>query len=159
LFRDKQLTDLDDEKVFTLDMHIDFFSYDGITFITNKREFESALNFRRGMEANRDALIQELEALKVFSDVAPIRNGIGSNLHLLRKVSAIQRSGYYKDKEFLEKVIALNHQKGWGLKVENGVIVVDDDSVDLVLKLLNNDRLESPINQEMFDASVKKKVG
>ena len=97
--------------------------------------------------------------MKIFSDVELIRKSIGSNMHLLRKVSAIQKSGYYKDKNFIKDMIVRNNEKDWGLKVENGVIVIDNESVDLVLKLLNNDRLESPINQEMFDATVKKKVG
>jgi hypothetical protein len=42
--------------------------------------------------------------------------------------------------------------------VVKGVIIITEANVDLVLTLLNNGRLESPINQEMFDASVKKKV-
>lgn len=124
LFRNKQLTDLQDESVFPLDLHIDFFSYGGTTFITNKKEFESALNFRQGMEKNRDVLLGELADLKVFRDVEPLRKGVGSNLHLLRKICTIQKSGYYKDKSFLENLIVLNHEKGWGLKVENGVILV-----------------------------------
>lgn len=158
LFHDKRLTDLTDESVLMFDMQIDFFSYQGTTFITNKKGFESALNFRQGMEKNRDALLHELMGLKIFSDVEPIRIGVGVNLHFLRKVSAIQKSGYYKDKDFLRNLIRLNEEKGWGLTVENGVIVPGDGNIELVLKLLNNDRLESPINQEMFDATVKKKV-
>jgi hypothetical protein len=31
--------------------------------------------------------------------------------------------------------------------------------VELLLKLLKNDRLRSPINQEVFDSAAKKKVG
>ena len=48
-FKDKQLKDLDEEQIFTIDTQIDFFSFDGTTFITNKKEFENALNFRAGM--------------------------------------------------------------------------------------------------------------
>lgn len=158
LFRDKQLSDLEDEKIFTFDTRIDFFVYDGTIFIGNKRDFESVMNFRVGMETNRDTVLADIASLNVFSSVEVIRRHVGSNLHMLRKMSAIQKSGYYKDPSFLKNLIALNHQKGWGLLIKNGVIVVDDQSIDLVLKLLNNDRLESPINLEVFDASVKKKV-
>ena len=56
LFEDKKLVDLEDKKIFAIDTHIDFFAYDGTTFITNKKEFESALNFREGMEKNRDVI-------------------------------------------------------------------------------------------------------
>lgn len=159
LFVDKQLTDLEDEKIFTLDTHIDFFAYEGTTFITNKKEFESALNFRDGMEKNRDVVLNEFAALKVFSDVEPIRKSVGTNLHLLRKISSIQKSGYYKSPQYLIDLIKVNKERNWGLTVENGIIIVNEDNVDLVLTLLNNGRLESPINHEVFDASVKKKVG
>jgi hypothetical protein len=159
LFIDKQLTDLEDEKIFTLDTHIDFFAYEGTTFITNKKEFESALNFRDGMEKNRDVVLDEFVALKVFNDVEPIRKSVGANLHLLRKISSIQKSGYYKSPQYLIDLIKVNEERNWGLTVENGIIIVNEDNVELVLTLLNNGRLESPINHEVFDAAVKKKVG
>ena len=159
LFEDKKLIDLEDKKIFAIDTHIDFFTYEGTTFITNKKEFESALNFRDGMEKNRDVVLNEFVALKVFSDIEPIRKSVGTNLHLLRKISSIQKSGYYKNPQYLIDLIKVNEEKKWGLTVENGIIIVNENNVDLVLTLLNNGRLESPINHEMFDASVKKKVG
>jgi len=159
LFEDKKLVDLEDKKIFAIDTHIDFFAYDGTTFITNKKEFESALNFRAGMEKNRDVVLDEFLALKVFNDVEPIRKSVGANLHLLRKISSIQKSGYYKNPQYLVDLIKVNKEKNWGLVVQDGIIVVNEGNVDLILTLLNNGRLESPINHEMFDASVKKKVG
>lgn len=159
LFKNKQLSDLDDAEILTFDTGVDFFSYDGTTFITNKREFESALNFRKGMEKNRDAVLAEMKSLKIFSDIEPIRECVGANLHLLRKISSIQKAKYYKDKDFMAKLIAENKARGWGLKIKNGVIVVDENSVELLLKFLNNERVESQINHEVFDAVVKKKVG
>lgn len=158
IFEDKKLVDLEDKKVFAIDTHIDFFAYDGTTFITNKKEFESALNFRDGMEKNRDAILAEFVVLKVFSDAEPIRQMVGANLHLLRKMSSIQKGGYYKDKKFLADLHARNKEKGWNLMIQNGVIIIDESNVDFVLKLLNNERVESQINHEVFDAVVKKKV-
>lgn len=158
LFEDKKLVDLEDKKIFAIDTHIDFFAYDGTTFITNKKEFESALNFREGMEKNRDVILAEFVELKVFSDIEPIRKTVGSNLHLLRKMSSIQKSAYYKDKKFLKELHERNKEKGWNLTIHNGVIVIDETNVDFVLKLLNNERVESQINHEVFDAVVKKKV-
>lgn len=157
-FKDQELKDLDEKEIFTIDTQIDFFTYEGTTFITNKKEFESTLNFRAGMEKNRDVVLQEFVDLNIFSDASLLKEHIGANLNYLRKVSSIQKSGYYKDAKFLEELIKVNEQKGWGLVVENGTIVINEASIDLVLTLLNNGRLESPINHEMFDAPVKKKV-
>lgn len=157
-FKDKQLKDLDEQAIFTIDTQIDFFTYAGTTFITNKKEFESTLNFRAGMEKNRDVVLQEFVDLNIFSDASLLKQHIGANLNYLRKVSSIQKSGYYKDAQFLQELIKVNSQKNWGLQVENGTIVINEASIELVLTLLNNGRLESPINHEIFDASVKKKV-
>jgi hypothetical protein len=35
---------------------------------------------------------------------------------------------------------------------------VTPENVETVLKLLNNDRLESPVTEEMFDVTVKSRV-
>lgn len=157
-FKDQELKDLDQQEIFTIDTQVDFFSYEGTTFIANKKEFESTLNFRAGMEKNRDVVLQELVDLNIFSDASLLKEHIGANLNYLRKVSSIQKSGYYKDAQFLQELVKVNEQKGWGLVIENGAIVINEASIDLVLTLLNNGRLESPINHEMFDAPVKKKV-
>ena len=106
-----------------------------------------------------DTLLGDFVSLGIFKDVEPIRKTVGSNLHLLRKISAIQKSGYYKDKGFLKQLINVSKSENWPLIFENEMIVISDDNVDLVLTLLNNSRLKSPINAEVFDASVKKKVG
>jgi len=158
IFRNHLLVDLGDEQVFTIDKRIDFFAYRTTAFITNKKAFETALNFRKGMEKNRDDVLREFLSLGLFKTVEPIRKAVGSNLHFLRKVSAIQTSGYYKDGGFMEKLINVNKNENWGLTIEGDQIVVSEDNVDLVLTLLNNSRLKSPINQEVFDAAVKKKV-
>jgi hypothetical protein len=159
IFRDQLLIDVEEEKVFTIDPHIDFFVYDGTVFITSKKGFESALNFRKGMEDNRDVVLEDLKIAGFFSDVEPIRKIVGSNLHLLRKISAIQKSGYYKDKIFIESLVKINAAEKWGLLIKDDKIVVTDENVELVLTLLNNSRLKSLINQEVFDVPVKKKVG
>lgn len=158
LFKDHMLIDLGEEQVFTIDTKVDFFEYEGKIFITNKKEFESALNFRKGMEENRDTVLGEFDTLGLFHDIEPIRKSVGTNLHFLRRVSAIKKSGYYKDMAFMSSLIRLNESEKWGLVIQSNKIVVTEDNVELVLTLLNNSRLKSPINNEVFDAQVKKKV-
>lgn len=158
LFRDKQLSDLGDAQVLTLDLQIDFVAAGGVLFIYDKQQFESALNFRARMEGISEQVLEELGSSRLLSDVEPIRRAVGDNLHHLRKMAAIQNSGYYKDAAFMAGLLEQNEARRWGLKVEDGVIVVQEQQVELLLKLLNNDRLESPINHEVFDAAVKTRV-
>ena len=58
----------------------------------------------------------------------------------------------------MKQLRTLNATENWGLKIEDDQIVVSGENVDLVLTLLNNDRLKSPINEEVFDVEVKHKV-
>jgi hypothetical protein len=76
----------------------------------------------------------------------------------LRKISSIKKAGHYKDKTFISQLIEKNKAYGWGLKIEKGAIVITKEKFTLIMHLLNNDRVESQINSEVFDATVKKKV-
>lgn len=158
LFQGTILEDAGDDQIFAIDKKIDLFASEEILFITNKKEFESALNFRKGMETNRDLVFQELQLMEIFQDLTPIRVAVGSKLNYLRKISAIKKSAYYKDANFMKALLKLNTSEKWGLTTDGDKIVATSENVDLVLNLLNNNRLKSMINQEVFDAVVKKKV-
>lgn len=158
-FQNHRLTDVAEDEVFLIDPHFDFFVIDGITFIANKREFESSMNFREGMKSNGSELLAHLETLSFLSNVAPIRDFVGDNLHHLRKLASIRKAGYYNQRDYVRRLIEVSTEEGWELKIENGKIIVEPETIDLLLTLLNNDRLRSPINQEVFDSAAKKKVG
>lgn len=157
-FHNHKLTDVDDDEVFLIDPHFDFFVYEGVAFIANKRAFESSMNFREGMKSHGNELLTEFSSLNFFSDVAPIRAYVGENLHHLRKLASIRKAGYYRQPDYLKRLIQVSAQEGWELKIADGKIVVESETIELLLKLLNNDRLRSPINQEVFDSAAKKPV-
>jgi hypothetical protein len=157
IFQNTKLKDLE-TSVFKIEAGVDFVSFDDVLFILNKKNFETGLNFRAGMEKNRDEVVGEIEGLKLFKDVAPIIEKCGSNIRYLRKLSTIRNNGYYKNSAFMKKLRTLNESENWGLTIEDDKIVVNGENVDLVLTLLNNDRLRSPINEEVFDVEVKHKV-
>ncbi len=56
-------------------------------------------------------------------------------------------------------MMQVSAEEGWELKVVGGKIVAEEKTVELLLKLLNNDRLRSPINNELFDSAAKAPVG
>lgn len=157
-FQNQRLIDIDDEQVFLIDPRFDFFVFEGLTFIANKRAFESAMNFREGMKTNRTELLNEFKTMGFLSDVVPIQEYVGDNLHHLRKLASIKKSGYYKQAHYVSRLMQVSQEEGWGLKITNGKIVVEVEIMELLLKLLNNDRLRSPINDELFDSAAKKMV-
>ncbi len=157
-FKDHKLIDVDEEKVFMIDPRFDFFVFDGFTFISNKRAFESAMNFRDGMKKNGAELLGEFEKMSFLSNVEPIKEYVGDNLHHLRKLASIRNLGYYKQPHYVSKLMQVSQEEGWELKISNEKIVVELETMELLLKLLNNDRLRSPINDELFDSAAKKIV-
>lgn len=158
-FHNQKLVDVDDKEVFIIDPHFDFFVHDGITLIANKKEFESSMNFREGMKANAADLLTEFASLKFADNIQLIGEYVGDNLHHLRKLASIRKSGYYKQQDYLNRMIQVSAEEGWELNVVDGKIVIEEGMVELLLKLLNNDRLRSPINDELFDSAAKAPVG
>jgi len=154
-FHNHKLVDMEDKEVFMVYQSYDFFVYGGTTFIANKRQFESSMNFREGMKANGEEVISDFKNLEIFDNVEIIREFVGSNLHHLRKLSSIRKSAYYKQPDYMQKLIEVSSTEKWELKIFNGKIVVEKETVELLLKLLNNDRLRSPINNELFDSAAK----
>ncbi len=157
-FRNHKLIDVDEEQVFLIDPHFDFFVFEGVTLIANKREFESSMNFREGMKAHGNELLDHFQGMHFLSDVEPIREYVGDNLHHLRKLASIKKAGYYQQPDYVASLIKVCQDEGWELKIADVRIVVELDTIELLLKLLNNERLRSPINNELFDAAVKKTV-
>jgi hypothetical protein len=157
-FQNHRLVDVDDKQVFLIDPHFDFLLFEEITFIICKREFESSMNFREGMKAHASELLAKFKTMRFLSDVEPIREYIGDNLHHLRKLASIKKAGYYQQPNYVSRLIQVCKDEGWELKITDRKIMVEPETIDLLLKLLNNERLRSPINDELFDAAVKKTV-
>jgi len=159
IFRNNMLIDLEQKDIFRIDGKVDFFSFNGIIFIADKKNFEAALNFREGMEKNRDEIVNEFKNIQIFVDADEITKLVGNNMKRLRKLSQIKKSGYYKEVDFLENLKRVNKDESWGIQYSNNdKIIVTENNIDTVLKVLNNDRLTSKINNENFDVDVKRKL-
>lgn len=158
MFKNHMLLDFENADIFRLDKKIDFFAYDGLIFILDKKKFELAMNFRAGMEKSRDAVLADLETLGVVDGVASIRTKVGTRLSFLRRMAMINKNGYYKKADFLARLKAVCGERKWPITFVGDKIVVTDENVEVVLKLLNNDRLASPVTEEVFDVSAKRKV-
>ncbi|MCY1636392.1 Kiwa anti-phage protein KwaB-like domain-containing protein [Marinifilum sp. D737] len=158
IFSDNMLVDLEQQNIFKIDNQVDFFSFNGTIFIANKRNFESALNFRNGMEKNRDEIIEEFKTKNLFVNADEIKKLIGDSLPRLRKLSQVKKAGYYLDQDFLTGLQMVSEDEEWDISYsEDGKMIVTEDNIDSVLVVLNNGRLTSKINDESFDVDVKHK--
>lgn len=158
LFKDRVLIDFEEEEVFRLDRAVDCVAFNGLLFILDKKKFERALNFRDGMQKNVENVLTEFASLGLFTDLTVLKDTVGTKLPYLRRLSTIKKNGYYKQADYLERVREVCKSRGWQVRFKGKQMVITKDNVDLVLTLLNNDRLESPVNSELFDVLVKAKV-
>lgn len=158
VFRDKKFVDIKEEEIFKISKQIDFYYYQDLLFILNKKEFETGLNFREGMIRKRDEVLEEFQEAEVVNNIELIREKVGNNLNYLRKLATIKNNGYFKHENFLERLRQVNRSEQWGLEFDDGTIAVDENNIDLVLTVLNKDRLKDLIEGETFDVSVKKSV-
>lgn len=159
IFKNCILLDLDEEPVFRADRKIDFIAFEGSVFILDKGNFEKAVNFREGMERHRDEILNEFAEIDLVTDVEVIRKVVGSNLHKLRKLASVKNNGYYQLPWYMGRLKQINDEENWGLNINaNCTIEINEDNVDLALTLLNNDRLRSPITDEVFDVPIKRAV-
>ncbi len=160
VWKDNMLVDLGETVVLPIDKKVDFFSYDGMVFILHKVNFETALNFRDGMKRNRDEVVQEFETLGIFDKASEVSRLVGDNLRHLRKLSQVKKAGYYCQEKYMKRLREVNDQEGWGLEyTPDGKIMVTERNIKDVLTYLNNDRLISLINSEVYDVDVKRKIG
>jgi hypothetical protein len=158
VFKDHVLLDYDEQSLFRIERKLDFMTYDEDMFVLDKHEFERVLNFRAGMEKNRDEVLNDMESCGLFTDTLPIREAVGSRLTLLRRLSAIRKHPRYKDRDFLTKLKKECEKHQWPVKWSGEKIDVHDSDVEVLLRLLNDDRLSSLVTDGIYDVSAKKPV-
>lgn len=159
IYKNNVLVDIEDNDIFRIDNYIDFFAFEDVTFIASKQNFENALNFRQGMENNRDIIIDDLRKRKIFADTKALASLVGNNIRRLRKLSQVKNSAYYQNEDFLNKLKEVNEEDNWGIPYDSkGAIIVNEENIETILKLLNNDRLISKLTDELFDVESKQKV-
>lgn len=159
IFKDNMLVDLDQQDIFRIDGIVDFYAYDGFIFVLNRKAFESALNFRVSMEHNRDEIVTELQTLDVFENTDCLKALVGNNVRRLRKLSQVKNAGYYRNQLYMKNLKKIAEKRGWNLEYDgDDKLVIKEDNIDLILRVLGNGRLISEINAEYFDVDVKHKI-
>lgn len=158
-FNGEKMVGLSSEKLFRIEDYVDFISFGDDLFISNKRAFESAMNFKEGMKEKKDELITEFEELNLFSNTQLINDFVGEDARYLRSMSSIQDKGFYKNQNFMENLRSKNETENWGLSIdENGLITPENGKIKLLLTLLNDLRLKSMLSGNVYDASSSTKV-
>ena len=155
VFNEGQFKKVEAENIFSFRNTIDFVAYDNDVFIRDKANYELGLNIREGLEAKRDLLADAFTEHGIVANVDDLKVAIGTNKTLLRRLVAIEQTRYFEDQVFIEDMKNIIEAHDFNLPSnENGQFVIDENNIDLFLKLVNDKRFISLIKKQMVDADV-----
>jgi hypothetical protein len=158
LYRENRFEDLVEENIFSISSFVDLIYFDEALFILSKKNFEIGLNFRDGMIAKAEELYEEIQKGNSFINVDILISRVGNNQRYLRKIATIKNLGYYQDANYLLRLRTINEQRNWGIKFQDGQIVITEEHLDAILTLLQNKRLHSELTDETFDVDSAKRL-
>jgi|GEM_PF-2898918 len=150
-----QFKKVESQKLFSFRDAIDFVAYGEDVFIRDKGNYELGLNIREGLEAKRDLLADAFAAHGIVACVNELKVAIGTNKTLLRRLVAIEQTRFFEDQVFIEEMKTVIAEHDFDLEEnKNGQFIIDENNVDLFLKLVNDKRFISLIKKQMVDADV-----
>ncbi|KQO50381.1 Kiwa anti-phage protein KwaB-like domain-containing protein [Methylobacterium sp. Leaf85] len=159
IFTDEEL-DLDEEPVFTIRPDFDFFVLDDRVFVRSKPRFESVLSYKAGHEVAFATLKEEPDFFRIFSDLGPLDEYVGTNKIHLRRAVAIQQKGHYKNADFMRRLLAEHASMNLAITFDaQGRIIPTVESGRDIFQALLNHRLDSRLTLEMFDVPSTERVG
>jgi hypothetical protein len=155
VFNEGQFKKIEAENIFSFRNAIDFVAYGNDVFIRDKANYELGLNIREGLEAKRDLLADAFAEHGIVACVDELKVAIGTNKTLLRRLVAIEETRYFEDQEFIQEMKSVIVEREFSLEEnENGQFIIDENNIDLFLKLVNDKRFISLIKKQMVDADV-----
>jgi len=155
VFNEGEFKKVESENVFTFRNSIDFVASGNDVFIRDKANYELGLNIREGLEVKRDILADAFAEHGIVACVDELKVAIGTNKTLLRRLVAIEETRYFEDASFIEdmKYTIAEHEFDLAAN-DDGKFVIDENNIDLFLKLVNDKRFISLIKKQMVDADV-----
>jgi len=153
VFNEGQFKKVTPDKTFAFRNVFDFIAYGNDVFIRNKANYELGLNIREGLEVKRDILIDKFSENGIITSTDDLKIAIGTNKTLLRRLVSVEENRYFEDQEFIEDMKNIIGKHGWDMpEDDDGKFIIDENNVDLFLKLINDKRFISLIKKQMVDA-------
>ncbi|WP_323666702.1 Kiwa anti-phage protein KwaB-like domain-containing protein [Pectobacterium punjabense] len=130
----------------------DFFILGNDILIKDKGVFESLLSYKQAHITNFNSLTIEPEFSNLFTNLAPLTAYVGNNAMQLRRASAIQQKGYYKNDAFMASLKANAQRFRLNLQFDhqNKIIVTKECCPDIFQALLDH-RLQSHYEAHLYD--------
>lgn len=158
LFKENRFQDLDENNVFSISSTLDFVFFEDGLFVLSKRNFEQGMNFRDGMLAKSASFYENVMSLGVLTSVDELKARVGDNQRYLRKIATIENLQLYRMPDYIKKLKEVAARRNWPIQFHGDKIVVTEDTIDLILTVLQNKRLHSELTDEIFDVDSARRV-
>ncbi|HBO2523324.1 TPA: DUF4868 domain-containing protein [Pseudomonas aeruginosa] len=152
IFKDGELKAAEDDS-FAIERGFDFICFDGFAFITNKKQFESVVQFKQGYQNAFSDLLQSPAFSALFTDLSAIADYVGTNSIQLRRMAVIEQKGIYASPGFLVKLQRVSNSRRWGINFDaaSSRIVPCAETAKIILQVLLDHRLVSEITNNTYD--------
>lgn len=152
IFKDGELSVAKDNG-FSIERSFDFFCKGELIFITNKRSFESVLNYRAAYAQAFADLQQNPSFSALFTDLQPLVTHIGSNSTQLRRMATVEQKGLYGQANFLENLQRVSVKHDWEINFDPATnkIIACEQTAKTILQVLLDHRLMSEVTENVYD--------
>ncbi|GJM05827.1 MAG: DUF4868 domain-containing protein [marine bacterium B5-7] len=138
---------------FSIEKNFDFFSTGNGIFVSNKRSFESIMQFKTVYEDAFAQLQADIDFQSVFLDLAPIVQHVGTNAMHLRRMAVIADRMIFSHPNFLPNLQRVNAARNWGINfdAQSNTIIPCEATARVILQVLLDHRLTSEVTDHIYD--------
>jgi hypothetical protein len=150
-FSDHSL-DIDPSPSMDLSQTIDFFVLEEDVLILNKANFESILMYKQAHADAFDELKNEEQFSSIFVSLDAFDSYVGTNKIQLRRASAIQQKGHYRDDNFMQRLRTRASEFGLSINFDaSGRIIPCEMTCRDIFQALLDHRLSSAFSEGIYD--------
>lgn len=151
IFKNGQLSAVAGDE-FTLEPRFDIFALDGVLLVSNKKGFESMMQYRAGYAQAFEKLKLEPAFSALFTDMQPLLDYVGENGTHLKRMTVIQDKNLYSNPKYLKALKTVATKRKWGVAFDKvGKIIPTEETAKVIMTLLLDHRLVSEITDIMYD--------
>jgi hypothetical protein len=142
---------------FQISSNIDLVQAGDSIFVTNLKNFETAMNYHERLNEKKAEAVTALSGSNVVTTAAAqiLSETIGTDKHLMRQLASVHAKGFYANDAWMTKLKTAADAVGtWLIRFDAaGNLIVDNDKdyVKELLTLLQNKRVETVVDHNVFD--------
>lgn len=143
------------DSILTIDKDIDCIYYDGKMFILDKTHFEKIFSFMDKFILEIDANICHLEEKSLVDDITALQKLCKSDPRKIKKLNKVLKSDILNSLN-TKRISEINRQYNLDLNfTEDGKIIVSHKNIWTVLRVLDDEYLESSMTDNKYEVHSK----